>query len=46
MDGKNGTGRIARLELGGERMCKEVVLRASLVFVHGIIEDQLKVRGR
>ena len=32
-DGKNRSGRIARLELGGERMCKQVVLRPFLVFV-------------
>jgi hypothetical protein len=38
-DGEDGAGRIARLELGGERMYKEVVLRAILVFVQGIIED-------
>jgi hypothetical protein len=38
-DGEDGAGGIARLELGGERMCKEVVLRAILVFVQGIIED-------
>ena len=27
-------------------MYKEVVLRALLIFVQGIIDDQLKVRGR
>jgi predicted metalloprotease len=43
---KNGTGGIAKLELGGERMCKEVVLRPFLVFVQGTIDDQLEGRGR
>jgi hypothetical protein len=32
-DGENGTGRIARLELGGERMRQQVVLCAFLEFV-------------
>jgi hypothetical protein len=45
-DDKNGIGRIARLELRGERMCKQVVIRALLVFVQGVVEDELKVRGR
>ena len=27
-------------------MCKEVVIGASFVFVQGIIDDQLEVRGR
>lgn len=45
-DGENGTGGIAKLELGGERMYKEVVLRPFLVFVQGSIDDQLEVRGR
>jgi hypothetical protein len=40
-DGENVTGRITGLELGGEWMCKEVVLGTSLVFVQGIIDDQL-----
>jgi hypothetical protein len=42
-NGTNGTRGIAKLELGGERMYKEVVLRALLIFVQGIIDDQLKV---
>ena len=45
-DGTNGTRGIAELEPGGERMYKEVVLRALLIFVQGIIDDQLKVGGR
>ena len=45
-DGENGTGRIARLELGGEWMCKEVVLRTLLVIVQCVIDDELEVRGR
>jgi hypothetical protein len=44
--GKNGARGIAKLELGGEQMYKEVVLRPFLVFVQGIIDDQLEVRGR
>jgi hypothetical protein len=43
-DGENRAGRIARLELGGERMCKQLVLGAFLVLVQGVIEDQLEVR--
>jgi hypothetical protein len=42
-DGTNGTRGIAELEPGGERMYKEVVVRALLIFVQGIIDDQLKV---
>jgi hypothetical protein len=45
-DGENITRRITGLELGSEWMCKEVVLSVSLVFVQGIIDDQLEVRGR
>jgi hypothetical protein len=45
-DGENGTGGIARLELGGEGMCKEVVLCTLLVIVQCVIDDQLEVRGR
>jgi hypothetical protein len=45
-DGENGTGRIARLELGGEWMCKEVVLRTFLVFVQCVVDDKLEVGGR
>jgi hypothetical protein len=43
-DGKNGTGGIAKLELGGKWVYKEVVLRPFLVFVQGIIDDQLEIR--
>ena len=43
-DGKDGTGRIARLELGSERMCKQIALGVFLVFVQGIIDDKLEVR--
>jgi hypothetical protein len=45
-DCKNIAGRIARLELDGEGMCKEVVLGTYLIFVQGIIDNQLEVRGR
>jgi hypothetical protein len=45
-DGENRTRRIARLELGGERMCEEVVLRTFLVFVQCVVDDKLEVRGR
>ena len=44
-DGDNGTGRIARLELGSEWMCKQVVLSPLLVFVQSIIDDELEVRA-
>jgi hypothetical protein len=44
-DGENGIGRIARLELGDEGMCKEVVLRALLVCVQSVVDDQLEVGG-
>jgi hypothetical protein len=44
-DGENRSGRIARLELGGEGMCKQVVLRPFLVFVQGIVDDELEVRA-
>jgi hypothetical protein len=37
-DSKNGAGRLAGLELGGERMCKEIVFRAGLVRFQGIID--------
>ena len=45
-DGKNGTRGTAKLELGGEWVYKEVVLRLFLVFVQGVIDDQLEIRGR
>jgi hypothetical protein len=38
-DGEDGTGRIARLELGGEGMGKEVVLCTLLVIVQCVIDD-------
>ena len=44
-DCDNGTGRIARLELGSEWMCKQVVLSSLLVFVQSIIDDELEVRA-
>ena len=43
---RDGTGRIARLELGGERMYNLVGLCMLLIFVQGIVDDQLEVRGR
>ena len=43
-DGENRSRRIARLELGGEWMCEQVVLSPFLVFVQGIVDDQLEVR--
>jgi hypothetical protein len=45
-DRKNGTGRIARLELGGEGMCEEVGFCTLLVIVQCVIDDELEVRGR
>jgi hypothetical protein len=44
-DSKYITRRIARLELGGEWMCKEVIIGAFLVLVQSTIDDQLEVRG-
>jgi hypothetical protein len=37
--GENGTGRVARLELGGKWMCYEIILGALLVCFQGIIES-------
>jgi hypothetical protein len=42
---KNGTGRVARLKLGDEGVCKKVFLGALLVCVQGIVDDQLEVGG-
>jgi hypothetical protein len=44
-DCEYGTGRIARLELGGERVYEQVILCAFLVLVQGIVDDQFEVRG-
>jgi hypothetical protein len=44
--GKNCTGRVACLELGGKWVCNKITLGAFLVFFEGIIEDQLEVSGR
>ena len=44
--GENAAGRIASLELGSERMCKEVILCASLMSFQGVIENRLEVGGR
>jgi hypothetical protein len=38
-DGDNCAGRVAPLELGGERMGKEILLCALFVHFQGIIED-------
>ena len=44
-DGDDGIGRVARLELVDEGMCKEVVLGALLVYVQSIDENELEVGG-
>jgi hypothetical protein len=44
-NGENVGGRIARLQLGCEGMCNQVVLCALLVFIQGIIDEELEVRG-
>ena len=44
-NGKNVAGRIARLQLGCEGMCNQVVPCALLVFIQSIIDDELEVRG-
>jgi hypothetical protein len=36
---ENGTGRVARLELGGKWVCKEIALCAFFVGLQGIIEN-------
>ena len=38
-DGENGAGRVAGLELGGEWVCKKILLCAFFVFFQGIIEN-------
>ena len=38
-DGENSAGSVARLELDGERMCKQVVVCALLVCVQSVIDD-------
>jgi hypothetical protein len=42
----NAGGRIASLDLSSERVLKEVLRRASLIFFQGIIENSLEVRRR
>jgi hypothetical protein len=42
-DGEDGGGRIAGLELGGEWMCKQVLLRAFFVRIQGTIDDLLEI---
>jgi hypothetical protein len=37
-DNKNGTGRLAGLELDGEWMRKQIVLRAFFVRIQGIVD--------
>ena len=44
-DGENGTGRVARLKLSDEGMCTKVILRALLVCVQSVVDDQLEVGG-
>jgi hypothetical protein len=44
--GENAAGRIASLELGSERVCKKVLLCASLISFQGVIENRLEVGGR
>jgi hypothetical protein len=44
-DSKNGTGRVARLELGGKWMCKEITFRVLFVLFQSIIKDKLKIWG-
>ena len=38
-DRKNSTGRVARLELGGKWMCKEIAFRVLFVLFQSIIKD-------
>jgi hypothetical protein len=44
--GENAAGRIASLELGSERVRKEVLLCASLISIQGVIEKLEEVGGR
>ena len=43
-DVENGAGRIADLELGGEWMGKQVLLRALFILIQRIADDELEVR--
>jgi hypothetical protein len=42
---KNGTGRVAKLELGDEGVCEKVFLGAFPVCVQSIDDDELEVGG-
>jgi hypothetical protein len=42
-DGENFAGRVAVLELGGEGMGKEILLRTLFVDFQGIVEDELEI---
>ena len=44
-NGKNGTGRVARLELSDEGVYEKVFLGAHLVLVQSIDDDPLEVGG-
>lgn len=42
-DGKNGSRRVASLELGGEWVRTEILPRAFFVCIQGIIDNELKI---
>ena len=42
-DIENFAGRVAVLELGSERMNKEILLRTLFVGFQGIVEDELEI---
>ena len=43
-DSNNGGSRLARLQLGGERMCEKIFLRLLLVGLQRGLEDGLEAR--
>ena len=45
-NGKNVARRIARLQLGCEGMCSQVVPCALLVFIQSIVDNELELEVR
>jgi hypothetical protein len=43
-NGENCAGRVAFLELGGERMGKKILLCALFVCFQSIVENELEIR--
>lgn len=40
---ENGRGRVTCLELGGERMCGEILFSLFLIFLEGFLEDYIEI---